>query len=91
MRNPVEADSGREGLSDGGYNWGYTMDERVLREHLAELQEALGVPIQPELSAKAVLANLRLRLKYMQFDLEATRRENKALRRLLEVVEGEEE
>jgi len=78
------------------------MDEKVLRERLWELAEALtprpqGPPRQlsqgayvPNLSppsgqtVEQLLDYVRLRAKYLMFDLEATRRENRYLREMLQ-------
>jgi hypothetical protein len=79
---------------------GQAMDEKVLRARLAELHELLsalpktdsgsssGTYIaHPQAGAKTVeelLDHLRLQVKYLMFDLEATRRENRYLRQMLE-------
>ena len=76
------------------------MDEKILKERLAELAEAMnGVPAQPPPSAAGAYAShappsaktpeelldfVRLQAKYLVFDLEATRRENRYLRQMLE-------
>ena len=78
------------------------MDEKVLRERLNELCQALTalpqtdaadpskgayvshVPPMPSRSIDEILDHARLQAKYLTFDLEATRRENRYLRQMLE-------
>lgn len=74
------------------------MNEAVLREQLMELHDLLspgtaaGAAVQGTYlpthdaakSAEDVLANIRLEMRYLVFDIEATRRENKYLRQMLE-------
>jgi len=53
----------------------------------SELETAIAQrdSLKKSLSAlKDALGNLQVNVKYMQFDLEATRRENKNLRKLIE-------
>jgi len=75
------------------------MDEAKLEDKLRELVEEFGGMIDPQSKKLAMLAKqaqksvdnlqesldyLRICIKYQLFDLEATRRENKYLKRLLE-------
>ena len=76
------------------------MEEKVLRERLMELSEALtpappvrggslgtyvSHPATPATkTAEDLLDYVRLQTKYVMFDLEATRRENRYLRKMLE-------
>ena len=85
------------------------MDERILRERIAELihtfstlQPAEGSsgagglyapaeglthllsPIRPDEKIEDMLDQVRLEIKYLLLDLEATRRENNYLREMLE-------
>jgi hypothetical protein len=76
------------------------MDEKGLHRRIAELAEALSGPgpRQPQASQgtyvsqsppasgepEDLLDYIRLQLKYVIFDLEATRRENRYLREMLE-------
>lgn len=74
------------------------MNEAVLKEKLLELHDLLspakmtgvlgqGTYIPSRDAGKSiedVLANIRLEMHYMVFDVEATRRENKYLRQMLE-------
>lgn len=74
------------------------MTEAVLREKLIELSEAMsacedakGNPADgayvPDYGLKLedVIDQLRLQIKYLMFDLEASRRENRYLRQMLEM------
>jgi len=77
------------------------MKEAVLREKLLELSEAMNAYGDPEAKVSAstdgaylpesglkledVVDQLRLQIKYMIFDLEASRRENRYLRQMLEM------
>jgi hypothetical protein len=77
------------------------MNEAVLREKLLELSEAMSAygdndakgespaegTYMPEhgLKLEDVVDQLRLQIKYMIFDLEASRRENRYLRQMLEM------
>ncbi|MBN1556281.1 MAG: hypothetical protein JXA11_16190 [Phycisphaerae bacterium] len=77
------------------------MNEAVLREKMLELTEAISVygdadtkvdsstdgAYVPESSTKIddVIDQLRLQIKYLMFDLEASRRENRYLRQMLEM------
>ena len=74
------------------------MDELVLKKRMRELMEIVsavpqaqkvaGGAYQPELprqgSSEETFEFLQLHLKYLMFDVEATRRENRYLRQLLE-------
>jgi hypothetical protein len=75
------------------------MIEAVLKEQIAELNDlllstAVGkatktegsyIPSpKPNQTVDELLGNLRLQLRYVMFDLEATRRENRYLRAMLE-------
>lgn len=72
------------------------MEENVLRQRLQEIMDnlsavkAVGAAGQyqscPPLgkSPEELLDNLRLQLKYTLFDLDATRRENRYLRQMIE-------
>jgi hypothetical protein len=78
------------------------LEEKALRERLAELSEALcaapladrgkgtkgtyvsHVPPRSSKTAEELLDYVRLQTKYVMFDLEATRRENRYLRQMLE-------
>ena len=74
------------------------MNEAAMRKSLAELSEVLAFPhrrgeVEDAPSAVTELAGatleealdyLRLQVKYLVFDVEATRRENMYLRRMLE-------
>lgn len=76
------------------------MEEKILRERLLELSEALTpaprpaggslgayashVPRPSGKSVEDLLDYIRLQTKYVMFDLEATRRENRYLRKMLE-------
>jgi hypothetical protein len=76
------------------------MIEAVLKERLAELNDVINashlgggkaaaegsyVSETPRnVSVEEVLNNLRLQIRYLLFDLEATRRENRYLRQMLE-------
>ena len=62
-------------------------------KHLAKIDHALGTEGLNKSTSDSVMDALdyfRLGIKYLIFDLEATRRENKFLRRLLEEVRKEE-
>ncbi|MCL2701074.1 MAG: hypothetical protein FWE88_05205 [Phycisphaerae bacterium] len=77
---------------------GCPMDEMMLKKRMHELvaivsatpqaQKVAGGAYHPELppqeSSEAAFAFLQLQLKYLVFDVEATRRENRYLRQLLE-------
>lgn len=76
------------------------MNEAALKKRLAELSEALSLPAFPTAEAgkdgsgeyvgttltsvEETLDFMRLQVKYLIFDLEATKRENGYLRRMLE-------
>jgi len=76
------------------------MNEAALKKRLAELSEALALPPsqatdgdrdgpgeylgRSQTSVEEALDYLRLQVKYLIFDLEATKRENSYLRRMLE-------
>jgi len=85
------------------------MDERILRERIAELIHTFSTlrpaegssagglyapadeglthllsPIGPDAKIEDMLDQLRLEIKYLLLDLEATRRENNYLREMLE-------
>ncbi|MCD4824265.1 MAG: hypothetical protein K8S55_06630 [Phycisphaerae bacterium] len=73
------------------------MNEAIIREKLLEISETLdsyegldtgsdGFYV-PEKSSQveAVIDHLRMQIKYLTFDLEASRRENLYLRRMLEI------
>ena len=64
------------------------MDEVTLEARLAELEQLFGGDgpsvTTRDASGSPRLDRLRLRVKYLLFDLEATRRENRLLRQLLE-------
>ncbi len=81
------------------------MNEAAIKHRLKELEQALaggehsqpgakGVSIaesaKTEPSLEDVLDHLCLQMKYVLFDLEATRRENRYLRQLLDRRAGEE-
>ncbi|MBN1943772.1 MAG: hypothetical protein JW849_10810 [Phycisphaerae bacterium] len=77
------------------------MNEAVLREKLLELSEAMNAYAETDgkvnssadgayipdygLKLEDVIDQLRLQIKYMMFDLEASRRENRYLRQMLEM------
>ncbi|MFB3890834.1 MAG: hypothetical protein ACE15C_02295 [Phycisphaerae bacterium] len=76
------------------------MNEATIKERLAELNDVMnathlragkaaaeGVYVseaQRNMPIEEILNNLRLQLRYLLFDLEATRRENRYLRQMLE-------
>jgi len=76
------------------------MNEAVISKSLRELCDAISFPanspvaqkhegvythVEPEqCSMEESLAHLQLQIKYLLFDLEATRRENRYLRQMLE-------
>ena len=76
------------------------MNEATIKERLAELNEVMNTthlhagkaPAEgtyiPEahrnMPVEEILNNLRLQVRYLLFDLEATRRENRYLRQMLE-------
>jgi hypothetical protein len=72
------------------------MDQNVLRQRLQEIMDSLSA-VKPAGAARQyqpcpplgkspdeMLDNLRLQMKYMLFDLDATRRENRYLRQMIE-------
>jgi hypothetical protein len=77
------------------------VEEKILRERLTQLSEALTpaplpdrgggakgtyvsrVPAPSGRSIEELLDHVRLQTKYLMFDLEATRRENRYLRQML--------
>lgn len=73
------------------------MNEAVIREKLMELTEALQADSkgdsdgmgeyvsQSQPQTDAVIDHLRLQIKYLLFDLEASHRENRYLRQMLEI------
>jgi hypothetical protein len=71
------------------------MNEAVIREKLLEISEAISASQETQnteglyLSDKAgtveqAIDELRMKIKYLVFDLEASRRENRYLRQMLE-------
>ena len=66
------------------------MDEARLEDKLKELVKEFGGTDNNQYKKLASLAQdyLRICIKYQLFDLEATRRENKYLRKLLEEKES---
>jgi hypothetical protein len=80
---------------------GIAMNEAIMKEKLMELLEQLNgsadarqKPASPEaglyvpegnLDADEVIDHLRIQIKYVMFDLEATRRENRYLRQMIEM------
>jgi hypothetical protein len=80
------------------------MNEAVLKEKLLELSESMIVPIAgaskpgsdgvytpaSQSTLDESMDYLRLQIKYLLFDLEATRRENRYLRQMLENRPGRE-
>jgi len=67
------------------------MDDQTIQAHLDELEQATVRPecmyygagtLSNNLAGR--FADLRIRIKYLQFDAEATRRENAYLREMIE-------
>ena len=50
----------------------------------AKMPFSAQVPVPPTRNIQELLDHIRLRVKYVVFDLEATRRENRYLRQMLE-------
>ena len=76
------------------------MDEAVIRKRVIELVDSISTmpqsarkttaggiyqsDLQPQEPLDETLSHLQVQIKYLLFDLEATRRENRYLRQLLE-------
>src|SRR3990167_1618325 len=72
-------------------NKGIFMDGRQVVDFCTRILDALEMLQESFNRLEESFDGLRLRVKYLEFDLEATKRENKHLRRLLAQVNGEDE